>query len=266
MKIVTENFPGVRVVRQDPWECLVSFIFSSNNNIKRITKGLQTLRSKHGNYLGSVFLTEITEERAQLNESTAVRMRLSFSAKTPTSPPKTPAVSLFSFPSPETISLVSESEFRELGMGYRAKFMVESTQFILRQGGERWLHELRSGKRLEVQQKLLALSGVGRKVADCVALFSLDQAEAIPVDTHVWDIAVRDYEPSLATAKSLTPRLYEQVGEAFRSRFQLKAGWAHSVLFAAELPAFRQHVPLALQEEMAIFAKKKRQKKVKTND
>ena len=86
-------------------------------------------------------------------------------------------------------------------------------------------------------------------MADCVALFSLDQVEAIPVDTHVWDIALRDYDPSLSLkgAKSITPVVYEEVGEVFRNRFPVKAGWAHSVLFAAELPEFRQQLPLYLQ-------------------
>ena len=51
----------------------------------------------------------------------------------------------------------------------------------------------------------MLLSGVGRKVADCVGLFSLNQPGAIPVDTHVWDISVRDYDPSLSQYKSLTP-------------------------------------------------------------
>jgi 3-methyladenine DNA glycosylase/8-oxoguanine DNA glycosylase len=51
------------------------------------------------------------------------------------------------------------------------------------------------------QESLLRLRGVGRKVADCVALFSLDQAGAVPVDTHVWRIACRDYDASLKNAK-----------------------------------------------------------------
>ena len=57
----------------------------------------------------------------------------------------------------------------------------------------------------------MLMPGVGKKVADCVALFSLDQVEAIPVDTHVWDIALRDYDPSLSLkgAKSITPAVYE---------------------------------------------------------
>ncbi|CAN0407425.1 unnamed protein product, partial [Discosporangium mesarthrocarpum] len=77
------------------------------------------------------------------------------------------------------------------------------------------------------------------KVADCVALFSLDQSSAIPVDVHVWRIACRDYDPTLKDCKSLTPGVYERVGDLFRERFGEHAGWAHSLLFAAELPAFQ---------------------------
>jgi N-glycosylase/DNA lyase len=86
-----------------------------------------------------------------------------------------------------------------------------------------------------------------------VALFSLDQFEAIPVDTHVWSIAIRDYAPHLKMSKSLTPSIYDQVGDVFRNLFQEKAGWAHSVLFAAELPNFRDRLPLDLQKEMKDF-------------
>lgn len=118
------------------------------------------------------------------------------------------------------------------------------------------VHEMRGSNRLYVQSQLMLMPGVGRKVADCVALFSLDQVEAIPVDTHVWDIALRDYDSSLSLkgAKSITPVVYEEVGEVFRNRFPVKAGWAHSVLFAAELPEFRQQLPLYLQTEMKAFA------------
>lgn len=109
--------------------------------------------------------------------------------------------------------------------------------------------------RLSVQSNLMLMPGVGRKVADCVALFSLDQTEAIPVDTHVWDIALRDYDTlkSLKAAKSLTPAIYEEVGAIFRQKFPVKAGWAHSVLFAAELPEFRKLLPSELQIEMKSF-------------
>eukprot|EP01042_Synura_sphagnicola_P015920 gene15920-20164_t len=132
-------------------------------------------------------------------------------------------------------------------------------------GGEQWLHSLRLKSREEVQNELLKLPGVGRKVADCVALFSLDKCDAIPVDTHVWDIACRDYDRSLASAKSLTPTVYNAVGDLFRARFGAKAGWAHSLLFAAELPEFRSTLPEDIQNKMKRYnedrrsAKKQRQ-------
>jgi hypothetical protein len=162
-----------------------------------------------------------------------------------------------------------------------------------------------------VQLDLITLPGVGRKVADCVALFSMRQTETVPVDTHVWDIVLRDYSsyvparpaqspakspkapnpnhspnPTLNTViptperrkgratkleiaspesiaspssigketKTLTPYVYDSIGNAFRAQFRSYAGWAHSVLFAAELPAMRVLLPMDLQTEMELFA------------
>lgn len=67
------------------------------------------------------------------------------------------------------------------------------------------------------------------QVADCVCLFSLDKPGAIPVDTHVWQIAGRDYMPELKARKSLTDKIYKEIGEYFRELFGEYAGWAHSV-------------------------------------
>lgn len=99
-----------------------------------------------------------------------------------------------------------------------------------------WLRSLRSMPRLQVRTELMLLPGVGPKVADCVALFSLDQHDAVPVDTHVRDICLRDYACAaaedaggscarIAGAKSLTPAVYEAVGDLFRRKFQVRAGW-----------------------------------------
>ena len=65
--------------------------------------------------------------------------------------------------------------------------------------------------RNHIQDILLQLPGVGRKVADCISLFSLDQCSIIPIDTHVWSIVSRDYDPTLKDHKSLTPTLYHKV-------------------------------------------------------
>ena len=213
--------PGMRVMQQEPLECLISFICSSNNNISRITQMLRKLRAKYGRPLALA--------------------------------PPYDAHTLHTFPTAAELSRATEAELRDLGFGYRARFVVESTATVASNGGEAWLHALRAKPRDEVQSALMTLCGVGRKVADCVALFALDQAGCIPVDTHVWSIACRDYDPSLAQVKSLTPPVYERVGECFRSRFGDDAGWAHSLLFAAELPHFKVLLPKKFQEEMEAF-------------
>ncbi|KAI4138422.1 MAG: hypothetical protein LQ340_008058, partial [Diploschistes diacapsis] len=104
--------------------------------------------------------------------------------------------------------------------------------------------------------QLLALQGVGPKVADCVCLMGLGWGEAVPVDTHVWAIAQRDYRMGKnnkgarggggggggrgrATTTTLTKALYDAVGDHFRALWGAEAGWAHSVLFAADLRAFK---------------------------
>lgn len=63
---------------------------------------------------------------------------------------------------------------------------------------------------------------------------SLDHAEAIPVDTHVWQIALRDYGFKNKGGKTLTAKLYDQVADHFRQVFGDYSGWAHSVCFMYE--------------------------------
>ena len=93
-----------------------------------------------------------------------------------------------------------------------------------------------------------------------------DQRGIIPVDVHVWQIAVRDFDPTLVEAKSLTPAIYDRVGDLFRDRYGSHAGWAHSLLFAAELPGFKTRLPIALQDEMAAFQEMEKQRKVELKE
>ncbi len=80
---------------------------------------------------------------------------------------------------------------RDLGFGYRAKYIVKSCLQIELKGGENYLLGLRSKKLDVCRDELQELMGVGNKVADCIALFSLDKADCVPVDTHVFQIAKR---------------------------------------------------------------------------
>eukprot|EP01038_Epipyxis_sp_PR26KG_P009609 gene9609-12940_t len=328
MKQVTETLPGVRVIRQDPWECLISFICSSNNNIARISQMLDKLRYHYGKYKCSLYIDTNGDNERIWNVKYDPNHTVELSSSTLSSPirdhneviskmignspvvisnnskkkkldkkellndtvsmecsnlPKPMVYHLYEFPTIDALAEANEDDLRTLGMGYRAKFIIGSAKYIKNKmtsnssnnnNDNNWLIQLRNHglnnndsstadymnmndrNRLYVQQELLNLPGVGRKVADCVALFSLDQSSAIPVDTHVWQIAIRDYAPALQMSKSLTPMIYEQVGNVFRERFssdQKYAGWAHSILFAAELSQFREKLPIEMQANMKQF-------------
>jgi len=245
---IAKCIPGVRIIRQDPWECLISFICSSNNNIPRIAKMLASIRREYGRPLLQIPATSKNSGDGEAREYHQ----------------------LYSFPSLEELgSQATDEDLRgKCGMGYRANYVLE-TMRILRdesKGGEAYLRNVLYNIEdpMEVQTRLCEFKGVGRKVADCVALFSLNQDDAIPVDTHVWKIAIRDYDPDSSlktTVKSLTPLNYKKVGDIFRSRFPNKAGWAHSLLFVAELPSFRSLLPKHLVDEMETFQKEEKERK-----
>ncbi|XP_018114648.1 N-glycosylase/DNA lyase isoform X2 [Xenopus laevis] len=203
---VAQDFPGIRVLRQDPTECLFSFICTSNNNISRITGMIERVCSSLGQRLcqldSEVYHTFPTLEKLAANGT--------------------------------------EAKLRDLGFGYRAKFVSESARTILSKHGPDWLESLRLVPYEEAKTALCSLPGVGAKVADCVCLMALDKSEAVPVDTHVLQIAKRDYVPQLGGCnKSLTDRVYRETGDFFRNLWGPYAGWAQSVLFCSELKKFQ---------------------------
>ncbi|KAK4381268.1 N-glycosylase/DNA lyase OGG1 [Sesamum angolense] len=150
----------------------------------------------------------------------------------------------FEFPTLERLAVVTESELREAGFGYRAKYIVGTVAALQSKpgGGVEWLASLR---KLDLQgaiDGLSSLPGVGPKVAACIALFSLDQHHAIPVDTHVWQIATRYLIPELAGTR-LTPKICNRVADAFVSKYGKYAGWAQTLLFISELPSQKAILP-----------------------
>lgn len=200
------RFQGIRMLRQDPWENLICFICSSNNNITRISQMVHKL------------CTEFGVKVARLEEE-----------------------DYYDFPTLDRLVEVGvEQKLRKLGFGYRAKYIANTAKKIKADHpdlGEIWLHSLRKTSYAEAKEELMKLQGVGPKVADCVCLMSLDHPESIPVDTHVWQIASRDYGFN-KKGKSLTSKLYVEVGDHFRLLFGEYSGWAHSVLFTADLKSF----------------------------
>lgn len=227
---IAKVIPGVRIIRQDPFECLISFLCSSNNNIPRITSMLSSIRQQYGTKILS-----------------------------------SPSLELYSFPRLTDFQNVTEKELRLLGLGYRAKYLVKTIDQLEQLGGEEYLHLLRQKSASDTQSELMQFMGIGRKVADCIALFSLDKINAIPVDIHVWHIACRDYDSTLLDpqVKSLTPTIYNRVQDLFRNKFGPFSGWAHSLLFIAELPSFRPVLPSHILEQMDKFKATEMERKAK---
>lgn len=200
---VSPDFLGLRMLRQDPLENLLSFICSSNNNISRITQMVQNLCRHYG------------REIATLDGQT-----------------------YYDFPElPSLMHTTLTEELRALGFGYRAKF-ISATAHQLAKLPEDYLATLRTQSYADAHVALMQFTGVGAKVADCVCLMSLDKHEAVPIDTHVLQIAQRDYK-FRGKGSSMTKVLYNQIKEYFIELWGPYAGWAHSVLFAADLKAFK---------------------------
>ena len=148
------RYRGMRVLRQDPWECLVSFICSSASNIPRITKNVESLCESYGRPVG----TGATRRNA--------------------------------FPTPRELSRAGETPLRALGLGYRAAYVAETAAAVA--DGAVDLMSLREEPYETALEALTELPGVGDKVANCVLLFALDKPEAFPVDVWI-DRALREW-------------------------------------------------------------------------
>lgn len=149
----------------------------------------------------------------------------------------TPLVeNVYAFPSLEQLRQnATEVALREMGFGYRAPYLMSAVEYVHSKGGTRFLHELRTKTLDECRAELTQIRGVGLKVADCVALFSLDQRGCVPVDTHVWQVAMSAKYASRVVCggggKSLTPNMYKRISAAFSQLWGAEAGWAHTFVF-----------------------------------
>ena len=139
---------GIRILRQDTWEMIITFILSQQNNIPRIKGLIRALSERYGKKC------ETPEGRAY-----------------------------YAFPCAEELSRAAEEELRELKLGYRSKYICQTARMVA--GGEINLDALKEMEYTEARTELMRLSGIGGKVADCICLFALHQMDAFPVDTHI---------------------------------------------------------------------------------
>ena len=139
---------GIRILNQDLWETIISFIISANNNIPRIKKIINEISKKYGN--------KIVFENKEY----------------------------YTFPDVKVLSKATVEDLRSLGLGFRDKRVYNTTRMILL--NEFDLDELRQIDDTNVlKEELLKLDGVGEKVADCILLFALTRTDAFPVDVWV---------------------------------------------------------------------------------
>ena len=141
------KYPGLRLLRQDPWECTIAFICSANSNIPRIHRVIENMSDTYGTQL-------------QLDEH--IR---------------------HSFPSPQQLVAAGEQKLRELGLGFRAPYVDKTTTLVNENRLD--LQDLIHMPYEIAKQTLMECPGIGPKIADCILVFSLEKMEAFPIDVWV---------------------------------------------------------------------------------
>lgn len=181
LKTSIEYGKGIRILNQDLWETIISFIISANNNIPRIKGIIERISQKYGNEI------EWNEKK------------------------------YYTFPTPDQLKDVTVQEFRNLGLGFRDIRLYETTQMILNKEVD--LEKLRKNPNTqEVRNELLKLSGVGPKVADCILLFSdLKRFDVFPIDVWVRrvmnDLYIRESDESKVSKTKIEKLAEEKFGD-----------------------------------------------------
>ena len=182
---------GIRLLNQDLWETLISFIISANNNIPRIKKIIETLSKEYGKQI-------VWKDQTY-----------------------------YTFPSAEELKDITVDDFRKAGLGFRDKYVAEAVKRIIK--NEINLDDLFKIENTdELRQILMEFPGVGEKVADCVLLFStLKRLDAFPVDVWVRRVMRDLYFPDVEESKLNK----KQIQELAKSKYKNLAGIAQQYLF-----------------------------------
>jgi N-glycosylase/DNA lyase len=199
-----KKFKGLRILHQDPWECLISYICATYKSIPAIKQMLLKLSRKFGN-------------------------------KT-----RFDGYSFYTFPTSARLARASIKELKDCGLGYRAKYVSETAKTVHESDFE--LENLKRLKYQKARQELLNFHGVGLKVADCVSLFSLEKLEAFPVDVWIKRTIARHYANHFegeflrktSCQKSLARSAYERLSMFGRKYFGEYAGYAQEYLYHYE--------------------------------
>ena len=188
-------YPGLRLMRQEPHQCLFSFVCASNTNIPMIRRMLQALTRKFGR------------------------------------PVKVDGIEFFTFPSAADINTASIDELRACGLGYRAKAIKAAADAVT--SGRIDFDALKRKSYEESKNELLQIYGVGNKIADCVLLFSLEKLDAFPIDVWIARALVGHYRwlHKKKFGNKVTCQQYEHLSGSARDYFGRYAGYAQQFLY-----------------------------------
>ena len=186
---------GIRILKQDIWEALISFIISANNNIPRIKGIIERISKQYG------------EEIIWDNKK------------------------YYTFPNPEQLSNASVSDLRKLGLGFRDVRVFETCRLINQNIIS--IEELETIKNIdELKEQLLRFPGVGPKVADCIMLFSMKKLEVFPIDVWVKRVMTELYGDEIRKLKNNSTIISnKQILEYAQQYFGNLAGVAQQYLF-----------------------------------
>lgn len=142
LKEASAYAPGIRILRQEPWEALCTFIISQNNNIKRIKGIVDRLCTTFGNKIGDT--------------------------------------DFYTFPKPEILAKLTPDDLAPLRAGFRNKYIIDASRKVAT--GEVDLEKCKNVPYDDARAELCKIKGVGNKVADCTLLFGMHRIEAFPID------------------------------------------------------------------------------------
>ncbi|MDI6691344.1 MAG: DNA glycosylase [Candidatus Bathyarchaeota archaeon] len=204
MKQAVEIFKGLRIIRQNPWECLVSYICATYKNISAIKQILFNLSKKFGE--------EIRFEGQKF----------------------------YTFPTLERLAKAATQELAHCGLGYRVNYVAETAKLVHKNHFD--FESLRKMSYEEAKNELLKFKGVGLKVADCVLLFALGKLEAFPVDVWIKRVILKYYANhfpkefvrKISGKKSLSKTEYKELNLFGRKYFGEYAGYAQEYLYHYE--------------------------------
>ena len=196
-KIAVKKYLGLRLIRQDPFQCFISFIVSSNSNIQKIKSSLEKISIKFGK-------------------------KIRFDNK-----------EFYMFPEPKKIANATIQEIQNCGVGYRAKFIIDAAKMV--ESKQIDFDQLKKSNYQNAKETILTVPGIGNKVADCILLFSLDKLEAFPLDRWMIRILKKYYLGKFELeTKSITEKQYNTLHEKIIKHFGPYAGYAQQFLFKME--------------------------------